>query len=300
MPDIKEVSQNVYKLTIPVPINVEAVNLYLFAGEVPTLLDAGTNTPEVIEAVNEGMKKVGIKRLEQVVVSHWHVDHAGAANTFAKEGARVLVSSRDHQEWASFVHGDAFSLLNEWAIKEWGVPETEISGMLKISKRLQHLTALPEQVTFIEPEQTIMAGDNLLRAVATPGHTAGHLSFYNEKDSILFSGDMLLPDEIPYPGIWQENGQAVSGLPSYLESLKKIEALGTQQYFPGHGSASENLAARCHEIREQLYRQINDFSAAETVYLSATSIGEQRIHPGVLFIQLHYVYGWKQLKKQVG
>ncbi|MBP1760174.1 MAG: Zn-dependent hydrolase, glyoxylase [Firmicutes bacterium] len=300
MLDIKEVSQNVYMLKIPVPINVDAVNVYLFAGNVPTLLDAGTNTPEVIEAVHEGMKKVGIKRLEQVLVSHWHVDHAGAASTFAQEGAQVYVSSRDYQEWASFVNGQAYSLLNEWATHEWGVPEIEIPGMLKISKRLQHLTALPDQVKLIEPEHTIMAGDNLLRAIATPGHTAGHLSFYNEKDKILFSGDMLLPDEIPYPGIWQENGNVVSGLPSYIESLKSIEALGAQIYLPGHGLASANLVDRCQKIREQLFQQIDEYRPAKTVYLSASNFGNQKIHPGLLFVQLHYVYGWEQLKKMAG
>lgn len=299
MLDIKEVAQNVYMLKIPVPINVDAVNLYLFAGEVPTLLDAGTNTPEVIEAVHEGMRKVGIKKLEQVLVSHWHVDHAGAANTFAQEGARVYVGSRDYQEWASFVQEQAFTRLNEWATQEWGVPEMEIPGMVKISKRLQHFTALPDQVTLIEAEQTIMAGDDLLRVIATPGHTAGHLSFYNEKDSILFSGDMILPDEIPYPGIWQEEGRVVSGMPSYIESLNKIQALQTKIYLPGHGLSRENLVERCQEIREQLYQQMTAHCPAESVYLSASN-GDQKIHPGVLFIQLHYVYGWEQLKKQAG
>ncbi len=300
MLDIKEVAQNVYMLKIPVPINVDAVNLYLFAGEVPTLLDAGTNTPDVIEAVHEGMKKVGIKKLEQVLVTHWHVDHAGAANTFAQEGAQVYVSSRDHHEWASFVHGQAFSRLNDWATQEWGVPEIEIPGMLKISKRLQHLTALPNQVTFIEPEQTIMAGNDLLRIISTPGHTAGHLSFYNEKDGLLFSGDMLLPDEIPYPGIWQEEGRVVSGMPSYLESLKNIAALQTKVYLPGHGLPGENLIERCLEIKEQLYQQMTEHCPADTVYLSASNYGDQRIHPGVLFVKLHYIYGWEQLKREAG
>ncbi|SHI85105.1 MBL fold metallo-hydrolase [Desulfosporosinus lacus] len=299
MIDIQEVSNNVYMLKIPVPINVEAVNLYLFDGEIPTLLDTGTNTPEVIEAVHEGMKKVGIKRLEQVLVSHWHVDHSGAANTFAQEGAKVFIGSRDYQEWTSFVHGQAFSSLNQWATQEWGVPEMEIPGMLKIYKRLQYLTALPDQVTLIEPEQTVMAGDNLLRAIPTPGHTAGHLSFYNEKDSLLFSGDMLLPDEIPYPGIWEEEGHVMSGMPSYLESLNRIEALQTKMYLPGHGLPSENLIARCQEIREKLYHQKTKHRPAESVYLSASK-GNQKIHPGVLFIQLHYIYGWEQLKSRVG
>jgi len=51
MLEIKEVAKNVFMLKVPVPIHVDAVNLYLFAGKVPTLLDTGTNTPGVIEAV---------------------------------------------------------------------------------------------------------------------------------------------------------------------------------------------------------------------------------------------------------
>lgn len=300
MIDIKEVAHNVYMLRMPVPINVDAVNLYLFPGEVPTLLDAGTNTPEVIEAVHEGMKQLGIKKLEQVLVSHWHVDHAGAANTFAREGARVLVGSRDYQEWASFVQGQAFYRLNEWATREWGVPEDEIPGMLKISKKLQYLTALPEQVSLIEPDQTVIAGDMKLSAIFTPGHTAGHLSFYNEEDGVFFSGDMLLPDEIPYPGIWEEEGIVVSGMPSYMESLKTIKDLEARVYLPGHGLPSQDLKRRCQEVREQLYLQMTRHRPAESIYLSASNFGQEKIHPGLLFIQLHYVYGWEQLKKRVG
>lgn len=300
MINIKEVADNVFMLKIPVPINVDAVNLYLFAGEIPTLLDAGTNTPEVLEAVHAGMKKVGIKKLEQVLISHWHVDHAGAANTLAQEGARVFAGSRDYQEWISFVQGEAFTRLNEWATREWGVPENVIPGMLKISKRLQTFTALPDQVNLLEPYQIIQAGNSLLQVIPTPGHTAGHLSFYAAKDSVLFSGDMLLPDEIPYPGIWEDEGIVVSGMPSYLESLNRIENLPSKVYLPGHGLPSANLKARCQEIRGKLNKQMLRHSPAESVYASASSLGGEAIHPGLLFIQLHYVYGWEQLKKKVG
>ncbi len=298
MVEIKEVAQNVFMLNVPVPINVDSVNLYLFAGEVPTLLDSGTNTPGVIEAVHEGMKKVGIKKLDQVVVTHWHVDHAGAANTFAKEGARIIAGSRDYLEWANFVGGDGFAQFYKWAIEEWEVPEKELSSMIKIYKGFHMLTALPEKVHLIEPGQFVMAGDDSLQAISTPGHTAGHLSFYNEKDRVLFSGDMLLPDEIPYPGIWQEGNQAVSGMPSYMKSLDTVEALQALKYLPAHGAPSENPVARCQEVREQLYQHLDKHDPSGTVYLSASNDG-QKMHPGALFIKLHYAYGWEQLKKSV-
>lgn len=295
--EIKEVAQSVYLLKVQVPIHVQSVNLYLIDGEVPTLIDSGTNTPEVIEAVHKGMKHVGMKQLEQVLITHWHVDHAGAAASFAKDGARILVGSRDYKEWASFINGEAFLRLNEWATQDWGVPEEETTGMVKVFKNFRMLTALPNEVSLIEPGQLIMAGDSPLRAVLTAGHTAGHMSFYNEKDRLLFSGDMLLPDEIPYPGVWQDGGQVVSGLPSYLESLKIIEALQAQNYMPAHGAPQDNPAERCQEIREQLNHQVEKYQPSNSVYLGASK--GKKVHPGVLFIHLHYVYGWDQLQKQL-
>ena len=209
--ELREIGPDIFSLKVSLPLDVESVNLYVFRGDVPTLLDAGTKTPAVYEEIQNGLKVLGINRLEQVIATHWHVDHAGGAENLAQNGARVLIGSRDYEEWVGFAQGETLELFQRWAETDWGVPRKEISAMINIYDRLNVLTSLPNKVEKIEDQQIIRAGNMDIKAIHTPGHTAGHLSFYEEKNNLFFSGDMLLPNQIPYPGIWLQEGQVVSG-----------------------------------------------------------------------------------------
>lgn len=297
--ELREVGPDIFLLNVKVPINVDNVNLYVFRGAVPTLLDTGTNTSEVYEETQKALRYLGIKQLEQVVATHWHVDHAGGAKNLAQEGTRILIGSRDYEEWASIVKGRTFELFQQWAEFEWGVPQEQISSMVHIYNHLSKLTTLPDKVERIEDQQIIRAGDTSLRAILTPGHTAGHLSFLEEKNGFLFSGDMLLPDQIPYPGIWLEDGEAVSGLPSYMNSLNVVEEWAPREYFPAHGAPQGNPLERCEEVRNQILHQIDRFTPQASVFEGALQLSKGKFNPGVMFIQLHYVYGWEKLKDEL-
>ncbi len=298
--ELKEIGPDIFSLKVSVPLNVESVNLYVFRGEVPTLLDAGTNTSEVYEDIRAGLKQLGIKHLEQVIATHWHVDHAGGTDNLAKEGARILIGARDYEEWSGFARGETFDMFRQWAEIEWGVPREEISTMLKVYDRLRQITSLPDEVGEIRAGEVLRAGNARLKAILTPGHTAGHLSFYEEENNVLFSGDMLLPDQVPYPGIWLENGHVVSGLPSYMNSLDVLERLAPEEYFPAHGRLQGKPAIRCQEVRAQILKQVERFTPQATVYEGALQLSKGKINPGAMFIQLHYVYGWEKIKRGLG
>ena len=299
MLELREIGPDIFLLKISVPLNVASVNLYIFRGEVPTLLDAGTNTPAVYEDIQAGLKQLGIKHLDQVIATHWHVDHAGGTDSLAQEGARILIGARDYEEWSGFVRGDTFDMFQQWAELEWGVPRDELSTMLKVYDRLRRLASLPDEVEKIGAGEVLRAGNTSLKAIFTPGHTAGHLSFYEEENSLLFSGDMLLPDQVSYPGIWLDSGQVVSGLPSYMNSLDVLEGLGPKEYFPAHGVPQGKSVARCQEVRAQILKQVERFTPQATVYEGALQLSKGKINPGVMFIQLHYVYGWEKLKEEL-
>lgn len=299
MLELREIGPDIFLLKISVPLNVASVNLYIFRGEVPTLLDAGTNTPAVYKDIQAGLKQLGIKHLDQVIATHWHVDHAGGTDSLAQEGARILIGARDYEEWSGFARGETFDMFQQWAELEWGVPRDELSTMFKVYDRLRFLASLPDEVEKIATGEVLRAGNTSLKAIFTPGHTAGHLSFYEEENTLLFSGDMLLPDQVSYPGIWLDNGQVVSGLPSYMNSLDVLEGLGPKEYFPAHGVPQGKSVARCQEVRAQILKQVERFTPQATVYEGALQLSKGKINPGVMFIQLHYVYGWEKLKEEL-
>lgn len=294
--ELREIAPEIFCLKVSVNLSVEHVNLYIFRGEVPTLIDTGTNAPEVNQAIKEALKELGIQRLEQVLLTHWHVDHAGGAENLRKEGARILIGKRDYEEWVHFLSGESFKVFEKYAENVWGVPQEQLALMLKYNKRLNYLTALPDEVEKIDVGAVIKAGNCTLKAIFTPGHTAGHLSYYEEEMGLLFSGDFLLPDVVPYPGTWLENGAVVSGLPSYIRALERVENLGARAYFPAHGVSRRSPASRCQELRSQILRQVERYTPQGSIYEGALELGKGKFNPVSTFIHMHYVYGWESLR----
>jgi glyoxylase-like metal-dependent hydrolase (beta-lactamase superfamily II) len=297
--ELREIGPDLFLLNVLVDLNVKSVNLYIFRGDVPTILDAGTNSLSVYEEIQEALRYLGIKQLEQALLTHWHVDHAGGAENLARKGARIMISHKEYEQWSGFARGEVLDLINHWAEFEWGVPREQVSRMLGFYEMLRRLTSFSDTAEIISDQQIIKAGNTNLKAIHTPGHSEGHLSFYEEKNRFLFSGDMLLPDQIPYPAMWLENGQAVSGLPSYMNSLDVLEKLSPRKYFPAHGTPQGDPVERCQEVRAQIYKQVERFIPQASVYEGAIQLSKGKINSGAMFLQLHYVYGWEKLKEQL-
>ena len=101
-----------------------------------------------------------------------------------------------------------------------------------------------------DPTRLIEPGDRVgsLEAVASPGHTPGHLSFVDTRDGTLFSGDAwstLGGVETPaktnprFPLI----AMATWHRPTALESSRNLRALQPERLAPGHGKVLENPVA---------------------------------------------------------
>ncbi|KUO74841.1 MAG: hypothetical protein APF81_20570 [Desulfosporosinus sp. BRH_c37] len=297
--EINEIYPKIFRINLPLPLDVTDVNIYLIAGEVPTLIDAGIKTPLFFEAIKALMKKAGVQQIARILLTHWHVDHSGNTALLAKEGAEIFTSAIDYEEWLAFSKQDSFDTMHEWMTEEWGVPKEKVLTMYDNHCQFQTLFSFPSQVSLIQPDDFVQAGDYRVQVISTPGHTRGHLSYWLEQEKLIFTGDILLPDQIAFPGAWLEGKTRVSGLPAYIRSLKKLESLNGQRYFPAHGAPENDPSARCRVVLDQIRNQIARHVPAEDVYTGASLLGNKKYSSGYLYYRLHHVFGCETVQKQL-
>lgn len=93
---------------------------------------------------------------------------------------------------------------NKFVSETWQLPlylhETE-KMVLSFAPKSADMYGLPfenynGEMKWLNPGDIIKIGDNELKVLFTPGHSPGSVSFYNEKDGYVISGDVLFSGSI--------------------------------------------------------------------------------------------------------
>lgn len=139
------------------------------------LIDAGL--PGNGKAVMRALASLGIapSELKHILITHADADHYGAVNEIrAASGAVVHASQAEAEAMAS---GRSSRPLTPKGI------ERLLYGLLSPLIRAQ-----PTPV-----DDVLREGDHIgdLVVVASPGHTPGHVSFYQQDRAVLFAGDSI-------------------------------------------------------------------------------------------------------------
>ena len=123
MSKFREVYPRVLSLTLPLPFELETVNVYLVALEEGYLLiDCGMETKPAFEALSGAMAERGIAwtEIRRIVLTHMHPDHMGLARRLLElTGAklamheaearhlRMVTSSERRFPWIDLVYSQA-------------------------------------------------------------------------------------------------------------------------------------------------------------------------------------------------
>jgi glyoxylase-like metal-dependent hydrolase (beta-lactamase superfamily II) len=231
----------IFKISLqntPAQAEPSVINVY-FINEPPrTLIDTGIKSEPSIDALRNGLKAYGLDltAIERILVTHGHIDHYGLAKRLSSFSSAPIYVHREEQ-------GGLQRIINSLDFRRYvflrnGGPETMVDAIEKLAIFAMGFADNLEDVRFLEEGEVIPFESTMLKVIHTPGHTPGHLCFFLQKEKILFSGDHLIKNEVPFPDMHVVGSSPpfhYMGLKEYLASLEKIEKLDISTAFPGHG-----------------------------------------------------------------
>jgi glyoxylase-like metal-dependent hydrolase (beta-lactamase superfamily II) len=203
------------------------VNAVLVDGDPLTLVDTGVRDPASIARLEAALAARGrrLEELEQIVITHPHQDHFGAAAELVRRsGAQVLGAGG--AVTASFPESFRPDTRHRTAyFAEAGAPE----ALRNVWQERHDAAARMGDSVVVERElgegDVLRMGGADWRVVATPGHAADAVSLFQPRARLLITGDILIGDgspsvtlhAMPRPGRW---------LLQILDSLKRLAAQG--------------------------------------------------------------------------
>ncbi|MDQ4025056.1 MAG: MBL fold metallo-hydrolase [Actinomycetota bacterium] len=189
-------------VTMPTPYAVGPVNAYLVEAQPLTLVDAGINTPEAQNALVLALTAAGyfVESVERILITHAHPDHYGLV-PFLQEvsGATVYFPERE----IARVRDRQMLFEVGRLLMEAGMPLELLFKMDQQRKKDPAPRVPHEEVVPVTDGDTFSftTGDGSfeLQALLMPGHTGGHVVYFEPETRTMFAGDQLLPDVSPNP-----------------------------------------------------------------------------------------------------
>jgi len=184
---------------------------FLNGSERSLLIDTGLGICNLFEEV----VKLTDKPIT-AVATHIHWDHIGGHAFFPDFYA--------HEAELNWLNGQ-FPLTIE-QIKEMVVDRCDLPEGYDVSE-YRFFQGNPTRV--LTDNETIDIGGRFVKVVHTPGHSPGHMCFWEEGRGYLFTGDLVYKDTLfaYFPS---------TDPAAYLNSLERISKLPVNRVFPAHHS----------------------------------------------------------------
>ena len=193
-------------LTVPVTAFQQNCSIvWCEATRVAAVIDPGGDLPRLLEEV----QRLGVK-LEQIWLTHAHIDHAGGAGELARRlGLPITGPHEGDRYWIDALPAQS---------RGFGFPPAEAF----------------EPTRWLVDGDTVALGECSVRVRHCPGHTPGHVVFHSPEIRRAFVGDVLFAGSIgrtDFPG--SDHDTLIASI------TQRLWPMGDDTVFiPGHGPES--------------------------------------------------------------
>jgi len=185
-------------------------------------------SPELARRLVAEIAKVTRKPIHTVVLTHYHADHIYGLQVFKDMGARIVAHT---------------------AAREYLTSDT---ARLRLETSRQELWPWVDEKTRLVPADDWLTGAKMLNVGGVlfdiqpvgPSHTAEDLVVYLPQKKVLFAGDLVFRNRIPFVG------QADSR--HWIEAMQSLLAFQAQWVVPGHGPISNDAKGDMTLTRDYL------------------------------------------------
>jgi glyoxylase-like metal-dependent hydrolase (beta-lactamase superfamily II) len=246
MTNVQQLDDGLWIIDLGFQGRQEVIAAYLIAGnDEVALIETGPSS--TLSALTTGINAVGfaVGDLTAALLTHIHLDHAGAAGVLARDnpnltvyvhpfGAPHIVEPAKLIASATRIYGDRMEPL-------WG-----------------EIAPIPEaQVRALADGGTVSIAGRTLTALFTPGHANHHIAFWDAAAGAVFTGDVggiRMPgtDYVCAPTPPPELDPA-----AWAESVARLKRLNARRLLLTHYGAFDDVEAHL----DQLLPHLDDFIA---------------------------------------
>jgi glyoxylase-like metal-dependent hydrolase (beta-lactamase superfamily II) len=210
----------------------EETHCYLLNGSKRSLLiDTGLG---ICNIYNKVIKLTG--KPVTAVATHIHWDHIG--------GHKYFPDFYAHEDELNWLSGE-FPLTME-QIKGMVVDRCDLPKGYDVDI-YEFFQGKPTRV--LNDNEIVDIGGRFVQIIHTPGHSPGHMCFWEKERGYLFTGDLVYKDTLfaYYPSTDPE---------AYLNSLERVSALPVKQVLPAHHTL--NIQPEILVRMRDAFRQLQD------------------------------------------
>ncbi len=185
-------------------------------------------SPELARRLVAEIAKVTRQPIHTVIVTHYHADHIYGLQVFKDLGARIVA----HKAARDYLTSDTAQLRLQ-------VSRQDLWPWIDEKTRL-----VPADEWLHDTQELVVGGLRLVVQPVGPSHTAEDLVVYVPQKKVLFAGDLVFRNRIPYVG--QADSQ------HWMAAITNLQKFDTQWMVPGHGPISHDPRTDMRVTRDYL------------------------------------------------